>query len=382
MKRLLILAILAMTHSRLLADSFGDILQQIEQNNITLCAVRDGVEAEKAENHAGLTLEDPEVEYSHYWGAPSAVGARNDLSITQTLDYATLFGMKRRMARSKDELVEINYQEKRLEIMMEASKLLVDMVYLNKCLAQHEMQQKEMQRAVELSQRAFEAGRINRMDCNKPRIALAELNASIAEEEMQREELLMRLKQLNGGIVVTIVDTCYSTSSNLNGLGMKSIAEQRDAAKQHVAENELKLAKSQSLPQLTVGYASELTHDEKFRGVTIGVSVPLWSNRGNVKRAKAQMVASKSEQQDALFRVQNEYEALKARTERLRQYAQTLADNIPSLSAKSVLHNAFQRGDISALDYFNELTADYELLHKAMLAEREYQQARVTLAWF
>lgn len=370
-----------MTCSSLWADDFESILLQIEQNNSTLRAVRDGVEAEKAENHTALTLADPEVEYSHYWGAPSAVGGRNDFSVSQALDFATLFGVKRQMARSKDELADVNYEERRLEVLMEASRLLVDVVYYNRCLDRHRSQQQEMKRAVELSEKAFKAGRINRLDLNKPRLALAELNATVAEEEMLREEALLRLKQLNGGNVVTIGQIDYSVPQSM-AHGRLSVNKQREEAEQRVAENEVRMAKSQSMPQLTVGYASELTRDEKFRGITVGMSVPLWNNKNNVKRAKAQQQAARSKQQDVLFHIQSEYENQKARTERLRQYAQTLAENVPELSSKVVLHDAFERGDISALDYYLELTSDYELQHKALLAERDYQQALVVLAWY
>lgn len=370
-----------MTCSGLWADDFESILLQIEQNNTTLRAVRDGVEAEKAENHTALTLADPEVEYSHYWGAPSAVGGRNDFSVSQALDFATLFGVKRQMARSKDELADVDYEERRLEVLMEASRLLVDVVYYNRCLDRHRSQQQEMKRAVELSEKAFKAGRINRLDLNKPRLALAELNATVAEEEMLREEALLRLKQLNGGNAVTIGEVDYSVPQSMVH-GRLSVNKQREEAEQRVAENEVRMAKSQSMPQLTVGYASELTRDEKFRGITVGMSVPLWNNKHNVKRAKALQQAARSEQQDVLFRIQSEYENQKARAERLRQYAQTLAENVPELSSKVVLHDAFERGDISALDYYLELTSDYELQHKALLAERDYQQALVVLAWY
>lgn len=381
MKRLLLIFLFSFVHYGVFADNLTDMLQHIEQNNTTLRALRDGVEVQKLENHTGLTLDDPEVEYSHYWSSPASMGPRNDFSVSQSFDFSTLFGIKRKTARSKDRLADINYEERRLEIWIEACQVFVNVVYYNKCLAQHQRQKDEMQRAVSLSQQAFEAGRINKIDCNKTRLALAEIASNIAEEEMNREELLMRLSFLNGGQAVVLNDTVYPSALSVSR-GVKALTEEREGAEQRVAESELKMARSASAPQLKVGYVSELTREEKFRGVTVGMSVPLWSNKNNVKRAKAQLVAQKSEQDDALFRLQNEYDALKQRAERLRQYAQTLLGNVPVLSSATVLHNAFQRGDISALDYYIELTADYELLHKALQAERDYQMALAQLAWF
>lgn len=379
MKNIFFRVILALIPVTASAEDFGILLQQIEQHNPTLHAVRDGVEAEKQENHTGLTLNDPEVEFSHFWGRPVGIGARNDVSVTQTFDHATLFGVKRKMARSKDELAEINYEERRLQVLQEAAQLMVEVVYLNRCLDEHLRQQQEMQRAVELSQKAFEAGRITRLDLNKPRLVLTEIQASVSEEEMLREQALMRLRYLNGGHEVILRDTLYSVPATYSS-GLLAVNRQREQAEQRVAENEVRMARSAAIPQITAGYANEMTREEKFHGFTLGMNVPLWSNRNNVKRAKAQLAAARSEQQDAIQRLQSEYEAQKARTSRLREYAASLAHELPALSSKAVLHKAFQRGDISALDYYVELTADYDLRHKLLQAERDWQLAEVQLA--
>ena len=141
------------------------------------------------------------------------------------------------------------------------------------------------------------------------------------------------------------------------------------------------MARSAAVPQLTAGYASEMTQEEKFHGFTLGMNVPLWSNRRNVKRAKAQLAAARSEQQDALLRLKYEYEAKRARAERLRAYAASLAGQLISLSSKEILHAAFQRGDVSALDYYVEIKSDYELRQKFFEAERDWQLAEVELAF-
>ena len=380
MKKILFWTVLALLPGKMQAEDFATLLQQIEQHNPTLRAVRDGVEAEKLENHTGLTLADPEVEFSHFWGRPAGVGVRNDVSVSQTLDYATLSGMKRRMARSRDELAEVGYEERRLQVLLEASQLMVEVVYLNRCIAEHQKQQEEMQHALKLSEKAYAEGRITRLELNTPRLALAEVHASLCEEEMLREQALLRLRYLNGGQEVTLQDTAYSVPKSL-GRGFLAVSRQREEAEQRVAEQEVRMARSAAVPQLTAGYASEMTQEEKFHGFTLGMNVPLWSNRRNVKRAKAQLAAARSEQQDALLRLKYEYEAKKARTERLRAYAASLAGQLTSLSSKEILHAAFQRGDVSALDYYVEIKSDYELRQKFFEAERDWQLAEVELAF-
>lgn len=377
-----ILAFMAYPASRCIASPLSDILQQIEQNNTMLRALRDGVEAEKADNHADLTLGDPEISYSHYWGTPTSMGARNDLSVSQSFDYATLFGLKRKAARSKDELADIRYAERRHEVLLQASQLLVNVVYYNRCLAQHQRQQTDMQEASKLAQRAYEAGKISKLDCNKSRVIIAELTATIASEQLEREELLSQLRLLNGGVGVTFTDTTYATLNHACVEGRTALGNRREQAEQQVAEQEVRVARAASVPQLTVGYVSELTREEKFRGFTVGMSVPLWSNRGNIRRAKAQQVAARSEHADVQARLEGEYEALRQRTERQQQYVQTLASQLPAFSNAPLLHAAFLRGDVSALDYYTELSADYDFCHRLLQAERDYQLLRCELSFF
>lgn len=389
MKRTLLIAILFcfVLPNSMLADSWQEVLIGVEQNNTSLRALRDGVEAEKAENHTGLTLSDPEITYSHYWGSPTSMRARNDLSVSQSFDYAMLFGIKRRAAQSKDQLADIRYEEQRHEVLLQASRLLVNVVYYNRCLAEHRRQQDEMQQAAKLAERAYEEGKISRMDCNKSRILLAELSATIAQEELERQEQLSLLRLLNGGSEVVFADTVYSISpaafaNHTAFAGRSALTNRREQAEQQVAEDELRVARAASVPQLTVGYVSELTREEKFRGVTVGLSVPLWSNKANVRRARARQVAARSEQEDVVSRLQNEYEALRQRAERQQQYVQTLQAQLPALSNAPLLRSAFLRGDVSALDYYSELSADYDFHHRILQAERDYQLLMCELGWF
>ena len=47
----------------------------------------------------------------------------------------------------------------------------------------------------------------------------------------------------------------------------------------------VKLSKSESLPKISAGYMSESVLSESFRGVTMGISLPLWENRNRTSAA-------------------------------------------------------------------------------------------------
>ena len=92
MKRTLsIFLICACSLSAMGQSPMESILSSVENNNTTLKALRLEMEAEKLSNDAEATLADPEFEFAYLWGRPSDIGARQDVSASQTFDYATLF---------------------------------------------------------------------------------------------------------------------------------------------------------------------------------------------------------------------------------------------------------------------------------------------------
>ena len=65
------------------------ILIEIEQNNTTLSAYKNLNEAQKLENNTNIFLENPEVGFNYLWGDPSAIGNRQDFSVSQSFDFPT-----------------------------------------------------------------------------------------------------------------------------------------------------------------------------------------------------------------------------------------------------------------------------------------------------
>ena len=104
--------------------SVEDILRLVAENNTTLKAAADKVEAEKQEVMIETSLEDPEVGFDYLWGKPGMIGKRKDINVNQTFDLATVFGYRKRLANSQKELLELELQQKQLETRLEAMDLL------------------------------------------------------------------------------------------------------------------------------------------------------------------------------------------------------------------------------------------------------------------
>ena len=128
MKKIIVSIMAILVTSSLFAQNkISDVLATIEQNNTTLKALRETSDAQKLENRTGIYLSDPEIGFNYLWGNPSSVGNRQDVSVSQSFDIATLSGLKSKVANGKNELVEWQYKADRMNILLEAKNYCLDL---------------------------------------------------------------------------------------------------------------------------------------------------------------------------------------------------------------------------------------------------------------
>ena len=129
------------------------------------------------------------------------------------------------------------------------------------------------------------------------------------------------------------------------------------------------------LPSFSLGYMGEFTAGERYQGITLGMSVPLWSNRNRVRQSKAALLAAEARQDDAARTAYGNMEALFRRTVNLKMVAQTYKTALEKTDNRLLLKTALDEGEISVLDYLTGMNLYYDAASKALDAERTYQKA-------
>ena len=182
-------------------------LDAIERNNTTLSALRSTLDAQKLENHTGLTLPNPEVEFGYLWGSPSEIGKKKDINASQSFDFATLSGAKKRLARQQDQLADCQYRTDRMNILLEARQLCLDIVYYNALLKELDIRLATSREIESAQKKRLDSGDITRMEYNNVALDLAAVLAEKNRNESERDALLADLQRLNGGIPISLSDT-------------------------------------------------------------------------------------------------------------------------------------------------------------------------------
>ncbi len=371
-------------------DGLEGILSGIEENNRELSALRSRIEADKCGYKAEIALEDPEFGFDYLWGNPDQ-GNRKDFSITQTLDLALLFGSKGKLAKTRAELSDLEYKVERQRILLEANKLCLEIIYRNALDRELVRNLSQADSLKMLMEKLYNEGSIGRKDCGEAALSATLARSEYNRNRIERDNLLAALAGMNGGEPVQLTATEFAEAEMLPAdfAGWYSEAEDASPVLAYVAQQvnvsgqALKTGKIANAPKLTAGYMSELVTGSEFRGLTLGVTIPLWSVKNNVRQAKASYDASVKYQEDAAARY---YTAMLQAYSRAQGLLDVLTDLESSMAeAEMTLRAVEQRcalGESPVMELLVERSLYTTLMKNTLEARLDYNLALADLNAF
>lgn len=390
-KLLIVCLAVAMSVPGFAQENAGTVLSQIEKNNTALQALRKRTEADQYGYKAERALEAPEVGFDYLWSSPADVGTRKDISVTQSIDVAALAGARGKLADSRTELSDIQYNIERQKILLEAKQLYIRIVYCNAVNAELSSRIARAEQ-IEAAYRDMQArGETDMIEVNKAHLAYLSQKNALSRNMVERESLLSELQGLNGGEPVEVNASVISTDEVLPadfGAWYAEASQQIPELaymKKNVDVNaaEARTAKMANYPSLTAGYMAELVKGSNFRGLTLGLSIPIWSVRSKVRQANASCEAAKLEERDAVTKTYNSFKALYDRAKGLQEISAELSSSLAvSTEAMALTEHKLKAGDISLIDNIMELSLYYSLADEVLATSCDYALALAELyAW-
>jgi outer membrane protein TolC len=363
-------------------NTVDEALISVEQNNTTLKALKEDIEAQKLENKTGIYLANPEAEFNYLWGQPNNIGNRNDISVRQTFDFATVTGVKRKISDKRNDLLELQYKSERINILLQAKLYCMDLIYYNALNQELELRLEHARTLVEVYKSRLETGDANILELNKVQLNMAMVQGEISSIIVERNTGLAELKRLNGGIALQIDDFEYPEtilSSNFDEWFAE--AEQKNPVLEYVrqeveiAQNQVSLTKAMSLPSISAGYMREKVVGEAYQGISLGISIPLWENKNRLKQAKAAVKANEAKQADSKLQFYEYLKNLYERAKGLKMISEGYKQSLSSLNNTDLLKKALDAGEISLPEYVTEIGLYYNMVNHRLEAEREFQKA-------
>ena len=349
-------------------DQIKTLLASIEKNNISLKSLKEDREAARLAASVNLLPDNPEVEYNYLTGSPSTLGNRHDFSIRQTFDFPTAYLFKNKLSSSGKIVSDLNYEKSRQDILLEARKLCVDVIYQENLLRIASQREEDANRMVMAYRKMLEEGKGNKLDLNRALIALAQVKSEILLLKNHQMEMLSKLKVMNGGesLVINTInfpevplpanfEDWYSINSN-------QITELKLLREMIVSKDlTVKVQRSLTLPKFSAGYMSEKVTGEQFQGVTLGMSLPLWGNRNTVKTLKAEYSSLELKLSEEELRIKAEMNIQFDRVISFRSMAENLRTTLLETNNEALLKRALELGEITLMDYLIEYDRYYGL---------------------
>ncbi len=371
-------------------ETMDELLRLIERNNKDLKAGASQTEAFKWQARTENNLPDPEVTYSHLWGNREGMGFTGELIASQSFDFPTLYARRGKLNESRFRSFDARYAVLRQQILSQAQMACLDLIYLNRLQA---LLDERLANAEALSRyyaSLLEKGEANVIETNKIGLELLNARNEARQNEAARQAKLEELAALNGGIPVAFADTAYRLAweypSDFEAFRAEALASlpemQALQSEQAVASRSVAVSRQQWLPGLTVGYRMEPSSGgNRYDGLMVGISIPLFSNRGKVKQAKAERFYAETKAQGfadtetaALRQAWVQAGVLKASAD---EYAAALRqDNV------ALLNKAVQAGQISMVEYFVNVATFYQGMQNYLQLQHEYQKTMARLYRF
>ena len=368
-------------------NSIDAVLRSIEANNKELQANNQLTVSKKLEAKLDNNLPDPSVSYVHQYGNREGMGIQGELVASQSFDFPSVYVQKNKLAKSKAASFDRQGAEFRQQILLQAKEICLDLVLLNQQRALLDQRRQNAEQLAELYAMRLETGDANILETNKIDLELLNAKTEARMKESARIAKLQELATLNGGIAIDFTDTTYMSDGDI--LSFEELCAEAVTSnpqlltlksEQVAARRQLSVNKSKSLPSFELGYRmNTATGGERFNGFLVGISIPLFSNRNNVKQAKAQALYTDLQLESTTTTVESELHQLYNQSVALKTSMDEYNTVLKSQNSLALLNKAIQTGQISMIEYFVDVTTFYQSMQNYMQLQNEYQKVMAQL---
>ena len=368
-------------------NSIDAVLRSIEANNKELQANNQLTVSKKLEAKLDNNLPDPSVSYVHQYGNREGMGIQGELVASQSFDFPSVYVQKNKLAKSKAASFDRQGAEFRQQILLQAKEICLDLVLLNQQRALLDQRRQNAEQLAELYAMRLETGDANILETNKIDLELLNAKTEARMNESARIAKLQELATLNGGIAIDFTDTTYMSDGDI--LSFEELCAEAVTSnpqlltlksEQVAARRQLSVNKSKSLPSFELGYRmNTATGGGRFNGFLVGISIPLFSNRNNVKQAKAQALYTDLQLESTTTTVESELHQLYNQSVALKTSMDEYNTVLKSQNSLALLNKAIQTGQISMIEYFVDVTTFYQSMQNYMQLQNEYQKVMAQL---
>ena len=368
------------------AEDWSVIYRAIEENNITLKAMV--AESEHNESIIRSQHAHPNPQVDGFYLVPMEAAGTDyvELEVTQGFDSPFLYAARSKKEDLYRENLAHRYRVKRQEILLQAEQYLLNIVYLHKRMELEQERHARAKKNLDHFEKLWKAGAIDRLVLNKAKMVWLQDQFVLNELRAKRDDLQLLLRELQGGIELSLVPTEYA-----NGIDLPSLEQIWRDIQHHdstvhllqgavvLAQHDIQLETMAQFPSMRLGYNMQGNQGQMFAGLYLGLDIPLWAQSHRRKAAILKHRKTLLQEQAYVIqrrtRLEIRYDEHNNLVEKYREYGSVL----DSIRGEALLEQAFQQGEMSYREYHHELSFYRKAVDDMLNMEWRLQQSRAEL---
>jgi len=382
-----ILLLITITLTSLAQVSINDALNQIEANSPAIAALKAQVDFQKAEARTNLLPPNPTLEGGRF-PAVEGAGVKYAWGVSQSFEFPTVYAKRNQLARANDKFADVSFSAARQEVLLQAKHVILEYIHAKRMLAELNQREKFASNMLGIIKKKVDAGQATAIDLNNARLRMVEATQNASSMRSQKNILRRKIVLLNGGQELAVTDSLLlllPLDERETVFSQFAQSDPRFAETQQLvamAEQSKLLVAHQGLPELNIGYQSEQAGAEHFTGFKAGLSIPLWGNSGNRRAAAIKLNSSQAHALSQRAMLELEFEELYQQTLSIKSQLDELRKALKSNNNLELTQRALEAGEVSVIDFFNEVTFLYEITDKVFDLELQYARRYAELHRF
>lgn len=309
----------------------------------------------------GLLPADPTVSYAYLTG-PGGVGKSTELELVQSLDFPSVYFHKSKLSKQERRMIRVEYEQQERVIKKDLFQLLAERQKVGSYCRIYRQWSEDGERTLQAVERLFLSGTKDQLEVTATQRFAIHLKTLYEKQRVLLKQLDARIVWMVGlsadsSLVAFWTERAVSLAQTMTPfayLAEQSVLVKLQAQKLELAKHQVALSRSGSWPHLNVGYKQTFGEGVTFRGGIMGISIPIFESRNQVKTAQKAVYSEssaynnqKSESFLALKGLQEQWNDLLLQETRMKTF---LAQH----QTEQWLMKSFVSGRISVLDFIRE----------------------------
>jgi outer membrane protein TolC len=367
------------------AQTFKELLNTIEENNIEIQASKKYVESKNFEYKTENLPSGPSFSYGYFPDNSTVSGTKEVLEVSQSFQMPCFYKNQSAYSKLRISQEEISQQILKQNILVEAKQLLIDYIYRLKQMSIVDKRLKFAEDIYSAYLIRLETGDANLLEANKAKLHLMQVRRKEKDARNQILSIKEKLKNFNGGNDLNISVNEYPIDDVLDLDSLLFDQLQNDPKVRfnqkavEVSQKRVKVIKNLQLPELSLGYGSETVADQKFQGVIVGFSIPLWGSKRSIQQSKLESefysIRNSATKSAIISETKVQYDKVQTLKENLKSYEEILN----SINSEELLKQSLEYGEISVIEFFTEMFYYYEIYDDFLDVEKDYYESLAQL---